>query len=172
MRHRLRSNNLVLAAAICAAAPSLAWAIGAFHPAQTPSELALDKILHLADADQDQLANLLHRPGRDGKVDYTRIMTPALIAALVNEEKKMVQKDCGGKYREGELCGFDYSPITCAQDLAPFYLYHTVLDLNDRVIIEYEWPKQTSRAAVYTLVKRGNGWLIDGITCAGGAAFH
>lgn len=168
--HRL--NNLLFAAAICAVVPSAAWAVAAFHPAQTPSELALDKILHLSDADQDQLANLLHRPGRDGKVDYTQMMTPALIAALVKEEKKMVQKDCGGKYLDGEECGFDYSPITCAQDLAPSYLYHTVLDLNDRVVIEYAWPNQASRAAVYTLVKRGDRWLIDGITCAGGTAFH
>jgi hypothetical protein len=100
------------------------------------------------------------------------MLTPALIAALVKEEKKMVQKDCGGKYLQGEICGFDYSPITCAQDSAPSYLYHTVLDLQSRVVIEYAWPNETSRAAVYTLVKRGDRWLIDGITCAGGAAFH
>lgn len=165
-------KNLTLAVAICASVSSLAWAVGAFHPAQTPSELALDKILRIADADQNQLGNLLHRTDRDGRVDYTQMLTPALIAALVKEEKKMVQKDCGGKYLQGEICGFDYSPITCAQDSAPSYLYHTVLDLQSRVVIEYAWPNETSRAAVYTLVKRGDRWLIDGITCAGGAAFH
>jgi hypothetical protein len=145
---------------------------GSFHAPATAPEKALDKILHLADADEDQLANLLHRPGSDGRVDYTQMLTPALIAALRNEEKKLVRKECGGKYLDGEECGFDYSPITCAQDSEPSYIYHTILEFDAKAVIEYAWPNQPSSAATYTVVKGKSGWLIDGVTCATGPKFN
>ena len=100
------------------------------------------------------------------------MLTPALIAVLRNEEKKLVRKECGGKYLDGEECGFDYSPITCAQDSEPSYVYHTVLEFDAKAVIEYAWPNQTSRVATYTMVKSKSGWLIDGVTCATGPKFN
>ncbi len=149
-----------------------ASAVGAFHPAKTPAEIALDGILHRADADRQQLANLLHRPGADGHVDYTRMLTPALIAAMAKAEKDLVRKDCGGKYLKGELCGLDSSPLTCAQDTSPSYIYHTILELPGRTVIEYAWPGGKVAEATYTVVEDKNGWKIDGVSCAHGAQFH
>lgn len=151
---------------------SSASALTGFHPAKTPIEIALDKILHVADADTNQLANLLHRPGHDGRVDYRQLLTPKLIAAISKTERDLVRKDCGGKYKEGELCGLDYSPITCAQDSSPSYLFHSVLEFESKAVIEYAWPDGNETAATYTLVKDSNGWKIDGITCAHSKAFN
>lgn len=168
---RARLSTLVLMA--CGFVPMTALADSAFHPAQTPAELALEKILRIADADNNQLSNLLHRPyGRDGRVDYAQILTPALIAAITKQENGLVQKECGGKYKKDELCGLDYSPITCAQDSLPAYVYHTVLDLGGRVVVEYAWPPDNKKAATYTLLQDKSGWKIDGISCADGDKFH
>ncbi|MDE2630625.1 MAG: hypothetical protein KGM97_06505, partial [Alphaproteobacteria bacterium] len=130
-----------------------AFAVGAFHPAKTPAEIALDGILHRADADPRQLANLLHRPGADGRVDYARMLTPALVAAMSKAEKTLVRKDCGGKYLKDEICGLDYSPLTCAQDSSPSYIYHTILELPGRTVIEYAWPGGKVAEATYTLIE-------------------
>ena len=170
----MKSTNLILATLavlICGALP-VASAESHFVPASTVPETALDRILHLADSDGEQLANLLHRPGADGRVDYAQILTPALIAAMRNTEKQLVQEDCGGKYLQGEICGLDYSPITCAQDTAPSYIYHTVLELGDRAVIEYAWPSGKVPVATYMIVKVRNGWKIDGVTCAHGGKFN
>lgn len=142
-----------------------------FHPAQTEPEKALDMMLHFADRDKDQLGHLFHRPGTKGRVDYARILTPKLIAAMAKAERAALG-ECGGRYGKGELCGLDFSPITCAQDDAPDYFYHTILDLGSKVVIEYAWPNGTGRTAVYTLTDHGKGWRIDGISCANGTKFN
>jgi hypothetical protein len=97
----------------------LAVAAGAgLHPPQSAAEVSLNKIVTIANGDEFQLDNLLYRypvvPKK--QVDYRGMLTAQLIAAMQAEEKKLVAKDCGGKYMEGEVCGMDYSPITCAQD--------------------------------------------------------
>lgn len=170
----MKSTNLILAifaVLICGVLP-VASAESHFVPPGTVPETALDRVLHRADSDGEQLANLLHRPGADVRIDYTQMLTPALIAAITNAEKQLVQKDCGGKYLKGEVCGLDYSPITCAQDTAPSYIYHTVLELGDRAVIEYAWPNGRIPIATYTIVKDKDGWKIDGVTCAHGAKFN
>ncbi len=150
-------------------------AASAFHPARSPSEIALDRILHLADADDMQLANLLHRPESEGRVahvDYTRILTRELISAISREERHLVRKDCDGRYRDGEECGFDYSPITCARDSGLTYLYRTVREDGDRAEIVYEWKREGGTAATYKMVKDEGVWKIDGVLCAIGDRFH
>ena len=95
-----------------------------------------------------------------------------MIASIRKAERALVQQDCGGKYRKDEVCGMDFDPITCSQDSSPNYLYHTILDLGPKVVIEYAWPNENKSAAVYTLVKQQDGWRIDGITCATGDKYN
>ena len=154
-------------AALCAAPAS-----AAFHAPATPAEKALDRTLHAIDADANLLDNLVHRPGSRQTVDYRSMLTPALIAAIQEVERQLVKKNCGGHYRNGEECGLDYSPITCAQDTSPVYHYHTVLDLGPRQVIEYAWPDEDKRVATYTLQNTPKGWRIDGVSCASGAGFN
>ena len=142
-------------------------ALGAapFHPPQSPAERALDAMLHRADADEGQLANLLGRPDADHRFDYRTILTAREIGVLREQEHDMVENDCGGHYREGEVCGFDYSPVTCAQDQLEHYLYRTVEVKADRTMIDYAWPPESKTVAQYTLVKNQTGWKIDMIEC-------
>jgi hypothetical protein len=165
------SLAIILAAALAAVTPALAEPVH-FHPPQTEQEQALDKMLHATETDGDALAQLLGRPGAKGHLDYARILTPKVIASIRKAERALVRQDCGGKYRKDEVCGIDFDPITCAQDSSPAYLYHTILDLGPKVVIEYKSPDQTASAAVYTLVKAPDGWRIDGITCATGDKYN
>lgn len=167
MRNRL-SIAFAAGTALYCAVPALA----AFHSPQTEQEQMLDKMLRASETDGDALAQLLGRPGAKGHLDYSQILTPKLIAAIRKAERALVRQDCGGKYRKDEVCGIDFDPVTCSQDTSPGYLYHTILDLGPKVVIEYAWPGQTASTAVYTLVKRADGWRIDGITCATGDKYN
>ena len=96
----------------------------------------------------------------------------ALIAAIRAEEKAAVQRDCGGHYAKSEICGLDYSPITCAQDSNTTYVYRTEVDQGDEAIIAYAWGKDDKPAATYRLVRQAGQWKIDGIRCDTGASFN
>src|SRR5580765_5664206 len=73
-----------------------------FHAPQSPAERALDAMLHRADRDERQLANLLGRPDADHRFDYRTILTERLIGVLREQERDMVKNDCGGHYRKAE----------------------------------------------------------------------
>jgi hypothetical protein len=153
---------------ICTASVEMAAAAGTgFHSPQSAAESALDKILKTADADEFQLDNLLHRypvvPKK--QVDYRGMLTAPLIAAMQAEEKKLVAKDCGGKYLEGEVCGMDYSPITCAQDSVAPYTYKTNAQRAHAATI-------AGPGATYRMIQVGSGWQLSGIKCNEGSAFN
>jgi hypothetical protein len=150
---------------VALAAPSAAATAG-YQPPKSAAEIALDRILKAADADEFQLDNLLHRypvvPKK--RVDYRGLLTVPLIDAMQAEEKKLVAKDCGGKYLEGEICGMDYSPITCAQH-GVTYAYKTVArHAHDAVV--------AGPAATYRMIQVGSGWQLDGVKCNEGGAFN
>ncbi len=160
-----------------AAGLALTWPAAAenIHPPKTTIERALDAILKHADQDPDQLDNLFdgrgQRPFRPA-VDYSKVLTAPLMAAMSAKEKSLVQSECGGHYRKGELCGLDYSPITCAQDLSDSYLYRTEASGEDRAEITYYWPGEKKPVATYRLVRQAETWKIDGIRCTDGDAFN
>jgi hypothetical protein len=164
-------------ALILAAGIGLAWpaAAGAIHPPATTAERALDGILKHADQDPDLLDNLFdgrgQRPFRPAE-DYTKVLTAPVIAAMSAKEKALVQAACAGHYRKGEVCGMDFSPITCAQDLSDSYLYRTETSSEDQADISYYWPGTNKPVATYRLVRQGQTWKIDGISCAGGYDFN
>jgi hypothetical protein len=129
----------------------------------TPAEMALDKVLKTADRDEEVLDNLLHRyPVAAAKrIDYRQWLTPKLIASLQAEEKKLVAQDCGGKYREGDICGIDYNPLTCAQDTVRPLSYKTVQQSADTAVIAVT-------GATYRMAHTSAGWQLDGVKCGGG----
>lgn len=92
---------LLLPIAACAAAPSTA-----FHPPQTEAEKALDHILMLHTQDKE----------------YRNFFTSALEKSIDDVEARLVKENCGGQYLEGELCGLDYTVLTCAQDVDDSYI--------------------------------------------------
>jgi hypothetical protein len=144
---------------------SASGAIGAakYHKASTDAEKALEHVLKIADNDDEVLDNLFHRYPVKPKlrVDYTGLLTPTYMAALKEEQRKVVQSDCGGKYLDGEVCGMDYNPLTCAQDTAAPFRLATVRTRKDKTDIV------DSHADKYTMAHAGSGWKLDGVTCSG-----
>jgi len=136
-------------------------AAGALHPPQTQAERALDRIMHVADKDDQVLDNLFHRnpiPAAD-RVDYGKYLLPALLRSLNDEQLKLVKDDCGGHYRSGELCGMDYNPLTCAQDDVTPQTYSTTAQTSDSAVII------DSRSDVYTMVRLQSVWKLGSVAC-------
>ena len=157
-------------AALAAAIPAYA-AQTAPHPPSSAAERALDAILKQSDRDDDLLDNLFKGRGAKTfkpKVDYSAMLTPALLAALRTKEATLVRTDCNGAYLEGELCGMDYSPLTCAQDAVPHYRYRTEVDDGSTARLIYFWPKETKATATFKLVKVSGRWRLDGVACEDG----
>lgn len=163
---------LILAAGAAVALPATA---GTMHPPESTAERTLDGILKHADYDDKQLDNLFGGRGQKNyrpTADYTKVLTPPLLAAITAKQKAMVQKDCGGQYRKGDICGMDSSPITCAQDTSDSYLYRTESSSDDRAEIAYYWPGTDKPVATYRLVRQADSWKLDGIRCTDGDDFN
>ncbi len=147
------------------------------HPAMTGAERALDRLLHRVDADPRALSNLVGRRGR-ATVDYRPWLTPALRTALAQAERAAVQRNCGGRYRSGEICGLDFVPVGCAQDNPPAYVFRTVEETAGSARIDSAWIDSAwntgpgDPVAAYTMVRRQGGWQLDGVACAGGSRFN
>ncbi len=144
-----------------------------FHRAKTDPERALDAILSRDKDDVNVFEYLTrHTPGIK-TTDYANMFTAAYKQAVTDMEAQQVQENCGGKYIQGELCGIDFSPVTCAQDVTDtFYLYRTEQISKREAIIAYAWPKSLHASATYRLLKKNGRWKLDGVMCAGGAKFN
>jgi hypothetical protein len=141
---------------------------GQFHPPQTAAEKALDNILRLSIASDGNLdAFVLKEPSYNPKKDtgYAKLFTPALLATMAKLQADMVKKDCGGKYKKGELCGFDMSPTLCGQDYPNHYIYRTENQTDSDVAITSVWPESTDDKATYHLISQNGRWVVDGIHC-------
>ncbi len=150
-------------------------AIGGFHAPQTPTENVLDQMLKQADKDGSQLDNLFHRFGpipAGERFDYSAIISNELLTAMRNEERREVQKECGGHYQTDSICGLDFSPITCSQDTGSAYLYRTVLTTADKATVEFSWPEENFVVATYRLKRFAGVWKIDGVACYRGLRFN
>lgn len=150
-----------------------------WHAPATPEERALDAILKSADRDDNQLDNLLggRGPGDFHRTfDYRAVLTQRLISAIRRAEAKLVKRNCGGKYFDGEICGLDFLPIECTQDTNDKYLYRTEIQNKSEAKIDYAWPANkwstTSLVASYKLVKVADKWKIDGIKCGNSRTFN
>lgn len=146
--------------------------VGHAYAADMPIQL-LTTLVNLADKDEDQLDNLLNGRG-DTKfkqtVDYSRYLTPALINSIRSEETRLLNQDCQGHYQDGEICGIDHSPLTCAQDTLTFTYKIKHSEATKAVITaQYlNYPEITT----YYFVRIHNHWKIDGIDCGTGAGFN
>jgi hypothetical protein len=141
---------------------------GGFHRAATEPEKTLDRVLRLSEKDPALVEFLLATPQYKAKAgkDYGRYVTSRLRADLAALERAAVAENCQGKYLDGELCGLDYNPLTCAQDMADgAYLYQTEFSGDGRADIAYKWPGQKAVVARFALVQEGGVWKLDAVTC-------
>jgi hypothetical protein len=158
-------------------APARAQGHGdAWHAPASPSEQALNRTLKRIDADDNALDNILGGRGQKTyrrTVDYGPMLTPRLIAAIAAFEKSKVRADCGGRYRDGEVCGLDYNPVTCAQDSNDSYVYRTDQQTPTTARIAYAWAADAKEpSATYRMVLDGGAWKIDAVGCQGGDSFN
>ena len=144
-----------------------------YHRPQNDAEKALDTALVKVGDDPYAFENMHIRPGivpNASRVDYSPMLTAKLMAQLAADEKRIVERDCNDVYIEGEICGFDYDPILCAQDTENGYVYMTTHEDATTASIDYSWPMSSGRpektVAHYDLIKDKSGWKIDAVTCA------
>jgi hypothetical protein len=100
---------------------------------------------------------ILGRPWYDAKKvsGYSRLFTKGFLRVMAKKQSDAVKEECGGKYDDG-ICGFDYNPITCAQDYSDSgYLYRTVEDDGRKAKIMYIWTGSAIRLG--NLYKYGRG---------------
>jgi hypothetical protein len=168
MRRRMPRLALLAVALACPLPAAAASAPAGFHDAASEPERALAAILKAADADDNQLDNLLAGRGAPNfrpTVDYGRVLTTPLRRAIAAAEKTLLDQACGGRYRAGEICGLDFSPLTCAQDAPARYLFRTDAARGEAARISTAWPSAPKPVATYRLVKQAGRWMIDGIVC-------
>ena len=144
---------------------------GPFHIPTTPPERALDAALQQNDRALDPVSDLSRfrrrALNRSSATDLASRLSPGLLEAFDGAEKALVVRDCGGRYRDGELCGLDYDPLTCAQDYTPGYLYRTELTTAGQAVISYRWPELPKPVATYRMIRQADRWLVDGVQCDG-----
>jgi len=141
----------------------------AFHPAAGDAEKTLDRVLRLSEKDANLLDFVRRTPDYKPKADkgYVRYFTKRFLDAMAAMEKKAVRENCQGKYSDGEICGLDYNPLTCAQDRADnAYRYATDASSEEGMAsVRYTWPGSKKPLAAFGMVQEGGQWKIDSVRC-------
>lgn len=148
-----------------------------YHFARSAAELALEKIIRLDEADRDLYPFVIGRPSRKAKLDgyYNGLglLTDDLLKSVRKAEVDSVQQNCAGQYIAGEMCGIDIHVPTCAQDLLEDrYLFRTQQQTQDHAIVAYRWPGYEEPVGTYRLIKLGDRWVLDGISCFNAPNYH
>ena len=179
MRFKISRPLLLVAAALVSIAFVAAQSAAEepFHAARSAQEKALNEILLLSDRDDNLFDFVLKRPWYDAKKDkgYARLFSKGLLAAWAGAEARAVERDCQGKYIDGEICGLDYSPITCGNATSDKgYRFRTMKADEREATVFSRWTGQEAKAdgPQYQLVKEGGGWRLDGVDCGNGAKFN
>jgi hypothetical protein len=160
-----------------AAGPAQSGSQEPFDAARSAPEKALNEIFHHSDNDDNLSEFVLKRPWYDAKKDkgYATLFTPNLLAAWASAEAQLVQHDCQGKYLDGEICGIDYSPITCGNATSDKGYRFRTKEADDRkAILSSRWAGEQARAdgPQYRMAKEGGSWRLDGVDCGNGAKFN
>lgn len=168
---------LVIAAllwSLPATAQMPAYGMG-FHDPRTAPEKALARILDL-----DEKHYALFMKLTSGSPDYTPsiakeysgLFTTELLHAMETKQKSMVEDQCGGKYIEGEICGLDYSPISCTQDNGWPRVFRTEQESPRETIVSYTMPESYFPGPSYRLINNEGVWKLDGIDCGRAGLFN
>ncbi|MGE5504715.1 MAG: hypothetical protein ACM31L_09860 [Actinomycetota bacterium] len=148
----------------------------AFHPAKHPAEKWLARLLKRAEYDGSMVFYVVGAPFRDQRkdVNYHGLFSQSLEADWAAAEASEVDKNCGGRYIDGEICGLDFDPLVCGQDVSEKgYLFHTDNIDENSATITMRWPWIEKPLATYRLRKLGKKWVLDGVACLpDGPAFN
>ncbi|MBF0267538.1 MAG: hypothetical protein HQL44_02985 [Alphaproteobacteria bacterium] len=137
--------------------------------------MALDAIIRMSERDEGYVDFAVKAPWRNKSKDrqYGQTVSKGLQSAWAKAETLSVQKNCKGKYLEGELCGLGFNPLSCAQDLSDeAYLYQTQKASGSLAVISYRWPRGGDIVATYKMIRQGDGWILDGVSCHPSPSFN
>lgn len=101
--------------------------------------------------------------------------TEALRESINDAEKEAVNRNCGGKYIDGELCGLDYDVLTCSQDPpdSENRLYRTIREKPIEAVIEVKaYNHDQPEYPMWKMVKIKGEWWLDGIYCSADDKFN
>lgn len=146
-----------------------------FHPPASGGELAVDALLRQVDGGDGVFLFVLKRPDRVVADDpgYAPKFTPGLLAAMAEAERAEVASNCAGRYRDGEVCGLDFNPVTCAQDVPDSgRLYRLDAASSGVEVISAIWADRTDSGATYRMVQKDGMWKLDGVACHPGPRFN
>jgi hypothetical protein len=141
----------------------------AFHAPQTSAEKALEQIVHTLSQDDPLLPALLGRgtPSRTQEQKARDGLSETLLQRWRAKERQEVNENCGGAYREGEICGIDYDPFFCAQDRPDEPLFmQSLKNMDNSAKIAVAWDKDSKVVATYDMVRTGSVWKVDNVRCA------
>jgi hypothetical protein len=142
--------------------------ISEFHAPQTEAEKKLNSILTTADRIGGFALFAVNHPKRNRRNDLLLLplFSKNLRASWVKKEEELVKEECGGKYIDGDRCGIDHNPLTCAQDYNDEgYLYKTLAEDDEVAIVSYMWPHIPETAATFRMIRQKGQWIVDGVSC-------
>jgi hypothetical protein len=146
-----------------------------FHKPATKAEEMIDYLLTVTSRKPDFFAYITNKPWRNkakGK-GFSVFFSQKLQKNWINEEIRLLNLWCDGKYIEGDMCGLDINPFTCAQDyLEEGYMYKTISSDNRTAIIAYRWPHLPEVVATYRLIFQNNQWIVDAVDCGDSTKFN
>lgn len=92
--------------------------------------------------------------------------------SVADVERRLVKKTCGGVY-DGEICGLDFNPVTCAQDYSEDgYVYRTEDTGHGAAVVSLKWPRLSGVVATYRMIRSDNHWIMDGVECGPNTKFN
>lgn len=93
--------------------------------------------------------------------------------AIAAHERHFVKMNCNGQYVPGDDCGFGFDPLNCAQDTPPDgYFMKTEGKRGDGWVIAMAWEPDRRPLAKYRIVRRGEQWMLDAVSCTKGENFN
>ncbi len=148
--------------------PSVAQ--GLYHSAQTPAEATLDGILSRAMTEPTMAGYALDLPDRSKVHDksYAKIMTRDFSASVAALQRRMVDDQCNGVYKDDEICGFEANPFTCSPNVGSQpYLFTTTKQNKREAFISAIPADQVGQVAgtKYRLILDRKAWKLDGVLC-------
>jgi hypothetical protein len=148
-----------------------------FHPERTEAETRLEKILRLEETDVNLFLYATGAPWYEPAKDtgYSQLLSKALVEAVRQQAADRDQQNCGGEYREGQICGLGFDPFICSDDHPQRYEFRTITSDQSSAIIAAEWPityRNSICSRYYRMVKEKGNWKLDGIDTRTGHTFN
>ncbi|MGE5505961.1 MAG: hypothetical protein ACM31L_16185 [Actinomycetota bacterium] len=99
--------------------------------------------------------------------------TKPLLDAVSALERKLVDEECDGNYKDDEICGLDWMPLNCAQDFPPIGNWFTTdFRAFGKVEVSVAWNAAGPTYSRYRMVNSDGRWLLDAISCENGMTFN